>query len=50
MKPQWPDPQQPPHAQHLLDLWSGVFGANAQWTEAMLDRVRAGEFRFADDG
>ncbi|WP_441963589.1 PadR family transcriptional regulator [Mycolicibacterium houstonense] len=49
MKPQWPDPQQPPHAQHLLDLWSGVFGANANWTEAMLERVRGGEFRFADE-
>ncbi|WP_036475754.1 PadR family transcriptional regulator [Mycobacterium sp. URHD0025] len=49
MKPQWPDPEQPPHAHHLLDLWSGVFGANARWTEAMLGRVRAGEFRFAGE-
>ncbi|MGV0745608.1 PadR family transcriptional regulator [Mycolicibacterium sp. XJ870] len=49
MKPQWPDPAQPPHAQHLLDLWTGVFGANAGWTATMLGRVRAGEFRFADD-
>ncbi|MUL84841.1 MULTISPECIES: PadR family transcriptional regulator [unclassified Mycolicibacterium] len=49
MKPQWPNPQQPPHSQHLLDLWSGMFGANAKWTEAMLGQVRAGEFRFADE-
>lgn len=48
MKPQWPDAAEPPHARHLLDLWSGVFGANANWTAAMLDRVKAGEFRFAD--
>lgn len=49
MKPQWPDPAEPPHAQHLLDLWSGVFGANAGWTAAMLNRLQAGEFRFADE-
>lgn len=49
MKPEWPDARQPPHARHLLDLWSGVFGANAQWTEEMLGRVRAGEFSFAGE-
>jgi DNA-binding PadR family transcriptional regulator len=49
MKPQWPDPGEPPHAQHLLDLWRGVFGSNAAWSEAMSKRIAAGEFRFADD-
>lgn len=49
MKPQWPDAAESPHAQHLLDLWTGVFDANASWTAAMLDRVQAGEFSFADD-
>lgn len=49
MKPQWPEPAEPPHAQHLLDLWSGVFDSSARWTASMLDRVQAGEFQFADD-
>jgi len=49
MKPQWPDPDAPPHAQHLLDLWRGVFQSNAAWTAGMLERVTAGEFRFADE-
>lgn len=48
MKPQWPDPDAPPHAEYLLDLWRGVFQSNARWTTAMLDRLSAGEFRFAD--
>ena len=49
MKPQWPDPDAPPHAEHLLDLWRGVFKSNARWTTAMLDRLSAGEFRFVDE-
>jgi DNA-binding PadR family transcriptional regulator len=49
MKPQWPDPDAPPHAQHLLDLWRGVFTSNARWTTTMLERLSAGEFRFADE-
>ena len=49
MKPQWPDPEAPPHAQHLLDLWRGLFQSNARWAAAMLERLSAGEFRFADD-
>ncbi|MBB2988847.1 DNA-binding PadR family transcriptional regulator [Mycolicibacterium iranicum] len=49
MKPQWPDPSAPPHAQHLLDLWRGLFRSNASWTSQMLERVGAGEFRFADE-
>jgi DNA-binding PadR family transcriptional regulator len=49
MKPQWPDPDAPPHAEHLLDLWRGVFKSNARWTTTMLDRLSASEFRFADE-
>ncbi|MDG4662993.1 PadR family transcriptional regulator [Mycobacterium sp. 236(2023)] len=49
MKPQWPDPDAPPHAQHLLDVWRGVFQSNASWTAGMLERVTAGEFHFADE-
>jgi len=48
MKPQWPDPTEPPHAHHLLDLWRGTFAARATWTEIMLARIRRGEFEFAD--
>ena len=49
MKPQWPDPAEAPHAQHLLDLWRGLFRSNATWVTDMLDRLAAGEFRFADE-
>lgn len=50
MKPQWPDPAAPPHAQHLLDLWRGVFAANRTWTGRLLGEVRSGAFDFeADD-
>jgi DNA-binding PadR family transcriptional regulator len=49
MKSLWPEPGEPPHAQHLLDLWRGSFGAHAGWTADMLDRIAAGEFRFADE-
>ena len=41
MKPQWPDPDAPPHAEHLLDLWRGVFQSNARWTATMLEKLRA---------
>lgn len=50
MKPQWPDADQPPHAEHLLDMWRGVFRSNAAWTTQMLERLAAGEFRFAGEG
>jgi DNA-binding PadR family transcriptional regulator len=46
IKAYWPDAAEPPHAQHLLDLWRGTFAANAAWTRAMLRRVSAGEFSF----
>ncbi|CAN7559132.1 PadR family transcriptional regulator [Mycolicibacterium frederiksbergense] len=49
MKSLWPEPGEPPHAQHLLDLWRGSFAAHAGWTAAMVERIAAGEFRFADD-
>lgn len=49
MKPQWPDPAEPPHAEHLLDLWRGVFQSNAVWTAQMLERLDSGEFTFADE-
>lgn len=48
MKPNWPDPAEPPHAQHLLDLWGGVFTSNAGWVRSMLAQVQSGAFQFAD--
>lgn len=49
MKSQWPDPAEPPHAQHLLELWRGTFSSNAAWTRNMLARISSGDFRFADE-
>lgn len=49
MKDQRPDPNEPPHAQHPLDLWRSTFRANASWTTQMLGRITTGELRFADD-
>lgn len=49
MKSQWPDPAEPPHAQHLLELWRGTFVSNVAWTRDMLIRIRAGAFTFADE-
>lgn len=48
MKPQWPDPAEPPHAQHLLDLWRGAFDSNSAWSRSMLSHIRSGAFDFAD--
>jgi DNA-binding PadR family transcriptional regulator len=44
MKGQWPDPTAPPHAQHLLDLWRGVFSSQSAWTAQMLSRLDDFEF------
>jgi DNA-binding PadR family transcriptional regulator len=46
MKEQWPDPTAPPHAQHLLDLWRGVFASQSAWTVGLLDRLD--DFEFSD--
>ena len=44
MKVQWPDPAAPPHAGHLLDLWSGVFRSQSAWTAELLGRLDEFEF------
>ena len=49
MKSEWPDPAEPPHAQHLLELWRTTFVSHAAWTRQMIGRLSAGEFEF-DDG
>lgn len=48
MKAHWPEAGEPPHAQHLLDLWRGAFQSHATWTADMLARIGRGEFEFAD--
>lgn len=49
LKAQWPDPDEPPHAQHLLDLWRGTFSADSDWTAQMLAQIAGGQFTFDDD-
>ncbi|MGA5465913.1 PadR family transcriptional regulator [Mycobacterium sp. NPDC050041] len=49
MKTQWPEADEPPHAQHLLDLWRGSFAATSDWTAQMLGRIAGGQFTFDDD-
>ena len=44
MKSQWPDPAAPPHAQHLLDLWRGIFASQSAWTAQLLSRLDDFEF------
>src|SRR5829696_2163955 len=49
MAPAHPDRAQPPHTQYLLELWAGSIGSTAVFIEGLIDRVEAGEYRFADD-
>ena len=49
MKSEWPEPGEPPHAQHLLELWRTSFTSYAAWTADMLARITRGEFVFDDD-
>lgn len=49
MKAEWPDAAEPPHAQHLLELWRTTFVSHAAWTRQMLGRINAGEFSFDGD-
>ncbi|MEU7629748.1 helix-turn-helix transcriptional regulator [Nocardia sp. NPDC049220] len=37
-----------PHATDLLELWSGVFGNLSGWTEGVLARLEAGEYRMSE--
>jgi len=41
--------REPPHTRELLALWSGSVGATAQFTEALIQRLEAGEYAMADD-
>ncbi|MEU7765815.1 hypothetical protein AB0B25_11905 [Nocardia sp. NPDC049190] len=37
-----------PHATDLLELWSGVFGNLSGWTDGVLARLEAGEYRMSE--
>ncbi|MFI6166638.1 PadR family transcriptional regulator [Nocardia sp. NPDC051052] len=39
---------EPPHTTDLLELWSSVFGNLAGWTEGLLERLEAGEYRMPE--
>jgi DNA-binding PadR family transcriptional regulator len=49
LMPGFPDRDQPPHTQDLLDLWSTAVAATAGWTGALLERLEAGQYVMADD-
>lgn len=50
LTPMFPRRDEPPHTQDLLTLWSGGLAATADWTEALIRRLEAGEYIMADDG
>ncbi|WP_069162537.1 PadR family transcriptional regulator [Nocardia altamirensis] len=39
---------EPPHTTDLLELWSGVFGNLAGWTDGLLERLESGEYRMSE--
>ncbi|GAB2696836.1 hypothetical protein [Nocardia thraciensis] len=50
MVPEFPGRYDAPHSPDVLELWSGVFDNFSGWTERLLARLEAGEYRMADDG
>ncbi|WP_280444611.1 PadR family transcriptional regulator [Nocardia brasiliensis] len=48
MIPDFPTRYEQPHSTDLLELWSGVFGNLAQWTNGLVERIEAGEYRMPD--
>lgn len=49
MVPDFPGRYETPHTTDLLELWSGVFGTLTGWTDGVIARLEAGEYRMADD-
>ncbi|MDQ8757313.1 PadR family transcriptional regulator [Sphingosinicella sp. LHD-64] len=39
----------PPYSQDLLGLWSRSFGANAEWSRSLIERLERGEYSFTRD-
>lgn len=50
MMPDFPERSEAPHTQDLLSLWSGTVAATARWTEGLIRRLEAGEYRMAGEG
>ncbi|MGY1897375.1 PadR family transcriptional regulator [Nocardia gipuzkoensis] len=48
MIPNFPGRYEAPHATDLLELWSGVFENLSRWTEGVLARLEAGEYRMPE--
>lgn len=48
MIPDFPTRHEPPHSTDLLELWSGVFGNLARWTDGLVARIEVGEYRMPD--
>ncbi|WP_280261187.1 PadR family transcriptional regulator [Nocardia abscessus] len=44
----FPGRYEAPHATDLLELWSGVFENLSTWTEGVLARLEAGEYRMPE--
>ncbi|NUS45187.1 MAG: PadR family transcriptional regulator [Mycobacteriaceae bacterium] len=49
MAPDFPARHETPHSTDLLELWSGVFANLSTWTDGLIARLEAGEYRMADD-
>lgn len=49
MKSTYTDAYEAPHSRDLLNLWSGSFAAVAAWTDGIVERLEAGEYRMAGE-
>lgn len=49
MAPGFPGRYETPHTPDLLELWSGVFANLTGWTDGLIARLEAGEYRMAGD-
>ncbi|WP_280275043.1 PadR family transcriptional regulator [Nocardia wallacei] len=49
MRSEFPSRYDAPYSPDLLELWSGVFDNFTGWTDRLLRRLAAGEYRMADD-
>lgn len=48
MVPDFPGRYEPPHAPDLLELWGGVFDNLTAWTDGLIERLAAGEYRMPE--
>jgi DNA-binding PadR family transcriptional regulator len=47
--PGFPNRDEPPHTQDLLELWHAGYAARATWLASLLARLEAGAYTMADD-